>query len=129
MNIKERTRAANRIIDVISTSGTYALYSTASNRKARLGLDRVESVWFVDSVTGMRLYPFAGSTWVGFTGSRNTRDIVESLANFARDAAPLDADLIASLLDGYSEAEKKRVREQVVLTGAVAEEKITETTN
>jgi len=119
LTIKERTRAANRIIDAIATNGPCALYSPVSNRKARLGLDRVESVWFIDSFTGLRLYPFCGSTWCGFTGSDKLRELVGALANFARDGAPLDAELIASLLDGYSEEEKDQVRNQVVLTGAV----------
>jgi len=119
MTIKERTRAANRIIDAIADNGPRALYSAVSERKARLGLDRYSQVWYIDPFTGMRLYPFAGSTWLGFTGRRNTRDIVEALAKYSRDASPLDADFIASLLDGYSEEEKDQVRNQVVLTGAV----------
>lgn len=121
LTIKERVRAANRIIDAIAENGPCKLYSPVYDRKARLGLDRVEQVWYVDHFTGLRLFPFSGAVWLGFTGADNLRRLVEALALFCRDAAPLDADLIVSLLDGYSAKDLAEVRTKVLLTDAVTE--------
>lgn len=115
LTIRERVRAANRIIDAIAESGPCNLYSPVSDRKARFGLDRVGQVWYVDHFTGMRLYPSPNASWLGFTGSDNLRRLVEALGAFIRESAPLDVDKIVALLDGYSAKDRAEVRATALL--------------
>lgn len=113
MSLKGRVRAANKVIEAIAGNGARLLYAPAAERTARLGLDTVEQVWYVDNYSGLLLYPFGNQRWIGFSGDDKGRALVAMLANYAKDATPIDVDALLALLDGYSDEDKQLVRDAI----------------
>jgi hypothetical protein len=104
LTIRARAHEANKVIGIVSGTGRRFLYSECHDRVARVGLDGVLQVWWIDHHTGMRLYPFGGGHWFGFSGAPLELEL------FTDDATQWDY--------GAAMAE---VRAKVLLTDAVHE--------
>lgn len=116
LTIRARVNVVNKLIGIVAAHGPRTLFSVCQDRRARMGLDKVLQVWYVDELTGMMLYPFGDDHWYGFTGGPNKRALVAMLANFARDNAAIDLDRLPALLDGYSDDHKRQVLEAIIET-------------
>lgn len=120
-DIRARVREANKVIAIVAALGRRFLYSQAHERVARLGTDGHGQCWFVDAASGMKLYPFEGGDWSGFTGGQVERVLVERLALYCRDGCKLGLDLFPVDIDpwGYGFPTMREVRSRVLDTDAV----------
>lgn len=121
--IKARAKKANTVIRIISDHGHRYFYSPAYNRVAALGLDKVGQVWYIDCLTGMKIYPFGDGRWPGFSNGRTLQALVAKLAQYIVDGIPLALDNFPLENDvkhwAYGQSAMKEVRRLVLETGAV----------
>ena len=122
LTIRARAHEANKVIGIVSGTGRRFLYSECHDRVARVGLDGVLQVWWIDHHTGMRLYPFGGGHWFGFSGAPIVRQLVERLAEYVRDGRRLELELFTDDATQWDYgAAMAEVRAKVLLTDAVHE--------
>lgn len=118
-----RVRQANAVIKIVASHGRRFFYSEAYDRVSRFGLDRVDQVWYVDQHTGMKLYPFGGGTWPGFTHGSTLQDLVARLAQYIETETKLDLACFPLERDAelwaYSQETMMEVRRLVLETGTV----------
>lgn len=118
LTINERVREANKVIKIVASHGRHALYAKAWERTGKLGLDSFQQVWYVDDVSGMKMYPFGTGKWAGFTHGRAMQMLINGLAEFVRDGQLVPLPLFGQW-DGYSKADMDKVRAEAQKTGAL----------
>lgn len=118
LTIQERSKEANRVIKIVASYGARLLYAEAWDRHAKLGLDKFGQVWLVDSVSGLKMYPFGGGKWHGFTQGHDMQRLINGLAEFVRDGQLVPLTLFGEW-EGYSDSDMSKVRAAVQKTGAL----------
>lgn len=114
--IAARCAAANDILQVISQTGRRHFWSAAYERRSRFDLDHVNSVWYIDAGTGLKLHPLAGR-WTGFTGGITAKSVIFALAEFVERGKLVPASVFQADF-GYGSA-MEEVRREVGKSGAV----------
>lgn len=104
MTLRARMLLVNKLMGILADKGSF-LYSPAYERRGRFGFDRVDSVWYIDHHSGMKIYPFGQEKWIGWTGTDSQRAIVAMLALFAKEGhGHFNADV---LIDATDDGETK----------------------
>ena len=119
-DLTARCRAANAVIEAISSTGRRFFWSDAYERRARFDIDHVGQAWYIDATTGLKLAPFHGR-WTGFTGGIKAKALVFALAEFIDAGALVPRAHFPAEGWGYGSA-MPGVIEAVMRTGAVSQQ-------
>lgn len=86
---RQRVAHANDLIAAISRHGRRFFYDADRGRVARFEMDLAGRLWFRDEYTNRRVYVAYRWRWRHFSNGGTLRRLVESLAAYIRQGAPV----------------------------------------
>lgn len=94
MNLRDRVKAANQVIDILAATAGQHFHAEAYGRTGKFGLDKHEQIKYLDK-SGMLLFPFGPGKWPGFTEDAAHQAAIAALAKFIKEGKKVDGRVLA----------------------------------